>query len=42
MKPKVATIDGYRGFEWHFEQITYDLSEMKKKSEDSRNDEMFI
>ena len=24
------------------EQITYDLSEMKKKSEDSRNDDMFI
>lgn len=42
MKPKVAEIDGYQGIKWHFEQITYDLSEMKKKSEDSRNDEMFI
>lgn len=42
MKPKVAEIDGFQGIKWHFEQITYDLSEMKKKSETSRNDDMFI
>tara|TARA_B100002019_G_scaffold195019_1_gene168868 strand:+ start:448 stop:1125 length:678 start_codon:yes stop_codon:yes gene_type:complete len=42
MKPKVAEIDGFKGIKWHFEQITYDLSEMKKKSGNSRNDDMFI
>lgn len=44
MKPKVVEITKRKGFRWHFDEMSYDLSDMKtsKRSESSDNETMFI
>jgi hypothetical protein len=40
MKPKVVEITKRNGFRWHFDEMTYDLSNMKtSKKKDSFDDD---